>query len=141
MDKPKNPRGSLEDIRVPVKLKLSGLWASLMFCYIYGDYFGLYRPGTLRSMLQGQMGPLGPVTQGVLLGTAVLMVVPSLMVFLTLMFRPALSRVANIALGLAYAAVMLLSMPGAWAFYLFLGCIEVALSLLIVWYAWKWPRD
>lgn len=62
-------KGELDDRRIPVRLKLSLLWSSLMFCYIYGDYFGLYQPGKLQQMIDGQMGPLGPTTQGVLLGT------------------------------------------------------------------------
>jgi len=33
-------------------------------------------------MLNGQMGPLGHTTQGVLLGTALLMAVPGLMVLI-----------------------------------------------------------
>ncbi|SFS16825.1 hypothetical protein SAMN05216570_3391 [Dyella sp. OK004] len=132
---------ALEDIRVPVKLKLSALWASLMFCYIYGDYFGLFQPGNLQSMLQGQMGPLGPTTQGALLGTAALLAVPGVMIFLSLVLRPAVNRVVNIVLGLFYTGIMLISMPGAWAFYIFLGVIEIVLSLLIVWYAVKWPRQ
>lgn len=138
----KTPRAALEDIRVPVKLKLAALWTSLMFCYVYGDYFGLFQPGYLQSMLQGRMGPLGPTTEGVLLGTAALMAVPSLMIFLSLALAlgPTVNRALNIVLGLLYAGVMLVSMPGAWAFYLFLGVIEVALSLLIVWQAARWPR-
>jgi hypothetical protein len=40
-----------------VKLKLSLLWAALMFFYIYGDYFGLYVPGQLKGMLEGQRVP------------------------------------------------------------------------------------
>ncbi|WP_266172020.1 DUF6326 family protein [Dyella subtropica] len=132
---------ALEDVKIPVKLKLSALWASLMFCYIYGDYFGLYEPGTLQSMLQGHMGPLGPTTQGVLLGTAALMAVPSVMVFLCLVLKPAVNRVANIVLGVFYTVIMLISMPGAWMFYIFLGIIEIALSLLIAWYALRWPRQ
>lgn len=130
----------LEDIKVPVRLKLSALWASLMFCYIYGDYFGLYQPGNLQDMLKGQMGPLGPATQGVLLGTATLMAIPSLMVFLSLALPVVLSRWFNVALGLAYTVIILVSMPGAWAFYQFLGVIEAVLSLLIAWQAWRWPR-
>ena len=27
-----------------------------MFCYIYGDYFGLYPPGKLQGMLDGTNG-------------------------------------------------------------------------------------
>ncbi|MFC5741815.1 DUF6326 family protein [Dyella tabacisoli] len=132
---------ALEDVKISVKLKLSALWASLMFCYIYGDYFGLFQPGNLQSMLQGQMGPLGPTTQGVLLGTAAFMAVPSVMIFLSLVLKPTVNRVANIVLGAIYTIIMLVSMPGAWVFYIFFGVIEMALTLLIVWYALKWPRQ
>ena len=34
-----NVTRGLEDIKVPVKLKLAALWASSMFLYIYVDYF------------------------------------------------------------------------------------------------------
>ena len=131
---------ALEDIQVPVKLKLAGLWTSLMFCYIYGDYFGLFQAGNLQDMLQGKMGPLGPATQGVLLGTSALLAVPALMIFLSLAMKPSINRWINIVLGVFYALVMLVSLPGSWWFYLFFGVIEIVLSLLIVWYAWKWPR-
>lgn len=129
----------LDDLKVHVKLKLSALWAAVMFCYIYGDYFGLYVPGKLQGMLDGD-GPIGPVSQGTLVATALLLAIPGVMVFLSLVLAPAISRWANIGLGLFYTAIMLLTMPGAWSFYIVLGMIEVALTLLIAWYAWKWPR-
>lgn len=132
---------ALQDIKVHVKLKLASLWTSLMFCYIYGDYFGLFQPGNLQDMLRGQMGPLGPTTQGVLLGTSALLAIPGLMIFLSLVMKPSINRVANVVLGLFYALVMLVSLPGAWWFYKFLGAIEIVLSLLIIWYAWRWPRQ
>ncbi|MEO6801509.1 MAG: DUF6326 family protein [Rhodanobacter sp.] len=127
------------DIKLHVRFKLSALWSSLMFCYIYGDYFGLYVPGQLRGMLDGA-GPVGPVSQGSLIGTALLLAVPGLMVFLSLALAPRLCRWLNVALGLFYAAIMLLTMPGAWWFHITLGPVEVALSLLIVAYAWRWPK-
>ncbi|MGB3461210.1 DUF6326 family protein [Rhodanobacter lindaniclasticus] len=130
----------LSDIRIHVRFKLSALWAALMFCYVYGDYFGLYVPGKLKGMLDGE-GPVGPVSEASLVMTALLLAMPGLMVFLSLALSPRLCRWANIVLGLFYAAVMLLTMPGAWWFYITLGVIEVALSLLIVVCAWRWPRD
>jgi hypothetical protein len=130
----------LDDPKINVKLKLAALWASLMFCYLYGDYFGLYVPGKLAGMLAGRMDPLGTVTQGVLLGTSAMMAVPALMVCLSLLLRPVAARWANVALGLVYAAIMLMTMPGAWRFYLFFGVIEVVISLAIAWTAWRWPR-
>lgn len=137
-----NPKanGALEDFQVPVKVKLSALWTAVMFCYVYGDYFGLYRPGQLQGMLAGRMEPLGPTTQGVLLGTSLMMAIPAVMVFLSLALKPAINRWANIVLGTLYTLIMLATMPGAWAFYIFFGAVEVVLTALVAWYAWRWPR-
>ncbi|HEX8149679.1 MAG TPA: DUF6326 family protein [Pyrinomonadaceae bacterium] len=130
----------LDDIKVHVKLKISALWASVMSCYIYADYFGLYVPGKLQSILGGRMVPLGPTTQGVLVGTSVMLAIPALMIFLSLALKANLSRWLNIILGALYTVIILLTMPGAWAFYIFYGIVEVTLTALIVWYAWTWPK-
>ena len=130
----------LDDVKVHTKIKVSALWASVMFCYIYGDYFGLYKPGTLQDLLSGKMGPLGPTTQGILLGIVAMMAIPSVMVFLSLVLRPSLNRWLNIILGTVYTLIILITLPGTWMFYIFLGVIEAVLTALIVWYAWKWPR-
>ena len=39
-----------------------------------------------------------------------------------------------------YTVIILITMWD-WAFYIFLGIIEVVLTALIVWYAWNWPRQ
>jgi hypothetical protein len=137
----KNSSTLLDDIKVHVKIKISSLWVSVMLCYIYGDYFGLYKPGALQEMLAGKMGPLGPTTQLVLLGTSAMMALPSVMVFLSLVLKPRLNRWLNIIFGAIYTVIILITMPGEWVFYIFLGVIEIALTTLIVWYAWKWPTQ
>ena len=38
----------LEDFKINVKIKLAVLWTSVMFCYIYEDYFELYVPKRLN---------------------------------------------------------------------------------------------
>jgi Family of unknown function (DUF6326) len=134
------PSAALQDIKVHVKLKLSALWAAVMFCYIYGDYFGLYVPGQLKGMLAGQ-GPVGTTSQSSLVPVAIMMAVPGVMVFLSLIMSPRLNRVVNMVLGTLYTAIMVITMPGAWIFYIVLGVIEIVLTLLIVGYAWKWPRE
>ena len=130
----------LADAPVHVRLKLSALWASVMFCYVYGDFFGLFKPGKLSSMIAGQT-PIGPTTQGVLVAFAIVMAIPSVMVFLSLVLRPNLARWANVIFGVLYTVIMVITMPGEWGFYVLLGCIEVALTLAIIWYAWTWPRQ
>ena len=140
MNTTKAGKTALEDPKVNVKTKLSALWASVMFCYVYGDYFGLYGNGKLAEMMEGKIGPLGEATQSVLVGVSAMMAIPSAMVFLSLAMPPVLNRWLNLLLGAAYTAIMLMTLRGAPTFYIFMGVIEVLLTLLIVWHAWTWPR-
>lgn len=129
----------LDDIKVHVKFKLSGLWCSVMFCYIYGDYFELYQPGKLQEMLSGRTA-LGAATQATLLGMAALMAIPSLMVVLSLLLPAMPSRWLNMVLGVLYSAIMVLAIQQSWHFYVFFGLVEIALTVAIVWHAWTWPK-
>ena len=139
MNESMSARPGLEDSKINVKIKLSALWASVMFCYIYADYFGLFVPGVMQSMLNGQMRPLGATTQGVLLGTSLMLAIPSVMIFLSVALPPVLSRWLNIIVGAVYTAIILITMWG-WVFSIFYGVIEISLTALVVWYAWKWPK-
>jgi hypothetical protein len=128
-------------------MKLSLLWVSAMLCYIYCDYFELYAPGKLQSMLEGRFGPPGgptgavTMTQSVLLGSAVLMAIPSLMVFLSIALPPTPCRVANILFGIVYSIIVaLVAFRSTWTFYQFFGLVEIVLTLWVVWYAWTWPK-
>ena len=57
------------------------------------------------------------------------------------MLKPRANRWANIILGGIFTLIMLITMPGAWAFYIFLGIVEVVLTAMIVWHAWNWPKQ
>ncbi len=131
---------SLEEYKVPTKGKLATLWASTMFCYIYGDYFGLYVAGTLADMNHGSMGPLGHATPGILTGVSLMMAVPSLMVALSLLLPARICRWTCIVLGLFYTAIMAVSLPGSEPFYKVLAAIEIVLTLTITVVAVRWPR-
>ena len=127
-----------EDVKINVKMKLSALWVALMLLYVYADILSLFKPGQIEEMISGRMGPF-PVTQGSLLTASILMMIPAVMVFLSLTLKPKVNRWANIILGLLYTAVNIGNLVGeTWAFYLLFGVVEMALTLLIVGYAWKW---
>jgi hypothetical protein len=125
---------------IPIKIKLAALWTSVMFCYIYADYFGLYVPGSLQDMIDGNMGPLGKSTQGVLLGTSLLMAIPSVMIFLSVALKAGVNRWLNITFGVIYTLIIGITIVGAWRFYQLFGAIEIVLTSLVVWYAWTWPK-
>ncbi|MGY0485483.1 hypothetical protein HUK83_01475 [Endobacter medicaginis] len=131
----------LKEYRAPAQVKLAALWASTMFCYVYGDYFGLYVVGTLADMNRGSMGPLGHATPGVLTGVSLMMAIPSLMVALSLLLPARICRWACIVLGLFYTAIMAASLPGSEPFYKVLAVIEMALTLAITVVATRWPRE
>ena len=104
-----------------MQVKLSALWAALMFLYIYADIFSLYRPGQFGRNAGRADGSL-PVDQGSLLMASILMLIPALMVFLALALKPRLGRWANIILGVLYTAVNIGNLVGeTWAFYLLFG--------------------
>ena len=133
----------MEDVKINVKIKLSAAWAAVMFLYVYADIFGLYKPGFIQEIMTGELAIGFQINQVFLLGIAILMAIPSVMVFLSLTLKPKANRLANIVLGIVYTVVMLVTMfmPGAWAYYIFLGIVEVVLTVLIVRYAWKWPKQ
>ncbi|HWW59907.1 MAG TPA: DUF6326 family protein [Thermoanaerobaculia bacterium] len=131
---------ALEDVKVNVKVKLAALWASVMFLYIYADYFGLYIPGRLQHMLDGKMGPFGPTTQGILLFTSAMMAIPSVMIFLSVALSAGWNRWLNIVVGILYTVIILRTMWD-WQFYIAYGVIEITLTGLVVGYAWAWPKS
>ncbi len=110
-----------------------------MLFYVYGDLFGFFKQRTLTDIISGKAGLIA--TQPGLLGAAVSVAIPGLMVVLSLVLQPNVSRWFNIILGVIYTVISIITMPGAWTYYIFLGVLEAVLTLMIVWYAWHWPRE
>ena len=131
--------GPLVEAKVPTSIKLSLLWASLMFLYIYNDYFSMYVHGTIENMQAGRLGPLGDITEVKLVMVATLLAVPALMIFLSVVLWRPVSRSLNVLLGLAYTCVEVLTFNGP-LFYRIAVSLEIVLTLLIVWYAWRWTK-
>jgi hypothetical protein len=124
---------------VDTRIVLSALWAAVMFLYVYGDLKTFYKPGIIEGILEGKAGSI-KITQVFLLGSAVLMAIPALMIFLSLTVSYPVIRWANIILGIFYSGVMVVTMlmQGTWAYYIFFGIVEVVLTATIAWYAWNW---
>lgn len=132
----------LENPTINIKLKLSALWTSLMALYMYGDYFELYVPGKVEKLLDGT-AILDTPTK--LFLASLLLAVSSLMIVLSLLLAPKINRLLNIVFGLALTVVVVLvgsaSLSIWYSFYVFYAILEGIITLLIVWYAWKWPTN
>lgn len=142
MSKNQTNPGKLADFEINVKIKLSALWASVMFCYIYGDYFSLYVPNKVQDFISGETMLDAPMK---LFAASILMVIPSLMIFLSLFLKPKPARLLNIIFGILYTGIMLLiavtTLAPWWTFYVFLALTESVITSIIVWQACKWPRQ
>jgi hypothetical protein len=136
-----NYTNKLEDFKVNVKIKLAALWTSVMFCYIYEDYFELYVPKKVERIISGEDFLSSPKT---LFAGALMLIIPALMIFLSILLKPKLSRLFNIIFGVLYTALMLWiasNYSGKWfRFAVLFAIIESIITSIIVWYAWKWPR-
>ncbi|KXS44148.1 MAG: hypothetical protein AWU59_692 [Methanolobus sp. T82-4] len=140
MDSTNETTRILEDVKINMKLKLSALWATVMFLYLYVDFFYFYAPGEIEHIIVGNLGPF-PVTQTSLLTAMLLMTIPALMVFLSVALPAKTNRLKNIIVGILYIVVVIGSAIGeSWFFYIFGSVVEFLLLLLIVGFAWKWPK-
>jgi hypothetical protein len=134
----------LDDSAMSIKTRIVVLWVSATLLYLYGDVIGFYVPGGLERIIDGKLGDW-TVTPTWLLGVAVVMSTPAVMAALTVLLKPVASRWLNVVMGSLYTALILFTMIDAWKFgyyfYIYLGVVEVLLTLLVVWYALTWPRQ
>jgi len=125
------------------KVILSTLWIFLTANYIYCDVLAHMESTTLRELITGTIGSIR-VTQGFLLTAAIMMEVPFVMIILTRVLKYRASRWANIIAGAIMAVIQVGTMGMGTAptlYYLFYSAIEIACTLFIVWYAWKWTNS
>ncbi|WP_196893812.1 DUF6326 family protein [Aureivirga marina] len=135
----------LNDFKINVKVKLGILWSALMFLYIYADYFRLMVPGKIESFI-AQKSPIGPTTPNVLITFSILLIVPILMIFLSVLLKPIFSKWLNIIVATFYACISLLiiftSIKNEWQyFFVLFNIVEVVVFGIIIFQALKWPKN
>jgi hypothetical protein len=117
-----------------VKIILSASWAALMLTYLLGDvlriYAGDFKPGEIAGR---------KITQNLMLGIGVLMVVPIVMVFLSLTLNYPLNRWANIIVAIVFLGFNIIGLPSYRSAYdRFLIIVGLGFNVLTIWYAWQW---
>ncbi len=142
MNTVKKTTSGLEDIKINVKITLSALWVTLMLVYIYADILGFYSPGIIEKVMLGEIGGI-QITEGFLVLMAGWMAIPSIMVFLSLVLKANINRWVNILLAVVSIVVL-----GATFFvgelsarYTLHAMVEGVFIALILWYAWRWPKQ
>ncbi|MFC2023183.1 DUF6326 family protein [Chloroflexota bacterium] len=126
----------MEDVRI----KLSALWVARMLTGLQGDELRFLEPGMMAQMVGGEVEGM-QVTDALLLVSAIIMVLPIVMVFLSLTLPYKASRWVNIVLAIFLFGFDLIGLPTYTSAYaVLLIVVGLAFNVLTVWYAWKWPK-
>jgi len=121
-----------------MKVKLSTLWVVVMFNMIFADILSFMMPGFLKELVDGSFEI--QITQGLLLVFAILLEIPIAMIFLSRVLKYRANRWANI-IAAAITIAFVVGMGSTDLHYIFFATIEVVCMSLIVWYAWKLPKQ
>jgi hypothetical protein len=122
-----------------MKVKLSTLWVVVMFNMIFADILSFMLPDFLEILETGYAGGV-QITQEILLVFAILLEIPIAMIVLSRVLKYSVNRWANIIA----AVITILFVIGGGStslHYIFFATIEVVCMSLIIWYAWKWPKQ
>lgn len=116
------------------RILLAALWVVLMLTYLLGDvlriFSGDFKPGEIQGM---------QVTQAMWVGIAVLMLIPILMAFLSLVMDYLIIRWANIVVAIFFFGFNLLGLPTYPSAYdKFLIVVGLVFNVLTILYAWNW---
>jgi len=131
----------LSESTASTRVKLAGLWTTLMLLYIYCDIYSTFRTGYLEEAMAGKMGPF-EVSQGTLAAFGALMIIPALMVAFSLFAKAAAVKRVSVIVGAVYTLVNLGNLVGeTWAYYWIYGILELALTIIIVIFAAKYPKE
>ena len=131
----------IKSTQMNTKVLLIILWAFFTVNFMYADTLSSLEPGVIAMHMTGYTGGgTVKITEGFLLGTAIMFEIPFLMIVLSWVLKYRANRWANIIAGtlfvLAQIGSLFLGAPSP--AYIFYVVFEIAALLLIVWNAWKW---
>jgi Sec-independent protein secretion pathway component TatC len=120
------------------RAKLSTLWILVLFNMVFADIVGFMNPGSLERIITGSEAAF-EITQGLLLVFAVLLEIPIIMVFLSRMLNRRANQLANTA-AVVLTTLFVIGGRSDYLSYYFFATVEVVSMLLILWFAWSWPK-
>jgi hypothetical protein len=114
-----------------MRMKFFTLWIFATLNYVYADVVTLFDKSVTTNL-----------SQGALLGAAILVETAMAMVLLSRVLKYSANRWANIIVGAVNTVAILVSLFVATPalYYIFFAVIEIATTSVIVLYAWKWPN-
>ncbi len=138
-----NTATSTTRITVDVRVILSALWAARMLSGLQGDVVRFMEPGMLAEFMAGTSQIA--VTNELILVMSIVMAVPIFMSFLSLTLKGKVNRWANLIVGSFFVlwelGFLLFVYSQTAAYEMFWGVVYLVFVALVVWFAWKWPKQ
>jgi len=132
---------NIKTAKMNTNILLIILWVFFSVNFMYADQLSHLEPGVLEGIMSGYLADgTVKITDGFLLGTAIMFEIPFLMIVLSWVLKYRANRWANIIAGTLFVVTQITSLfLGAPSpAYIFYSTIEIAGLLLIVWNAWMW---
>ena len=123
------------------KTRIALLWIIMVVNFSAYLFLSLVLgPGAIKELLETQ------VNEGTKLYVAILYFIPFIMAYLSLTLKDSANRWTNLVLGILSAIMfvsnLIVGLTGEVApTILILYLFALVVSLLIIWYAWKWPKQ
>nr|WP_062339185.1 DUF6326 family protein [Herbidospora sakaeratensis] len=118
-----------------VRARLSTLWIVVLFTMIYADVLSFLDGEFLRGLMAGHAGGV-PVTPLLLVGSAVMVEIPIVMVVLSRVSRPAMMRRVTLVAA-PLTAAFIIGGGSAKPHYLLLAAVELVCLAVILRQVWR----
>ncbi len=123
------------------KIRLAVLWLFWIVAFLALMMMAFFETGTIEQIIAGEFAGL-QITSELMFVTAILMLVPLVMAFLSVTLKDKANRWANMVIGIAYTGICLFDLIGGLAvppaYTLLMQTSLIIVPALIVWHAYKW---
>jgi len=130
-------------VNIDVRIILSSLWIARMLSSLQGDSTRFHDPVALKELVAGTSEI--PVTNTMLLVLSIILAIPIFMSFLSLTLKDKPNRRANLGMGIFFVLFELIFLIFVYSqapvYEMFWGFTYLVFAALVVWYAWKWPKQ
>jgi len=123
------------------KIRIAVLWIFMAVAISAHSVLSFMEPGVVQKILSGELA--GP---GMMFFMSLFWWVPLVMAFLSVTLKDVANRWANIILGVVFTALNVFHLTehvlaGPSVHQILIIGSTVVVTALIVWHAWKWPKQ
>ena len=127
------------DRPIDARLKIAALWTATMMIFAYVDLFAFYRPDVRADIEAGKVFVFD-IGQPFLFFATLYIILPSVMIYLSLVLPRKANRITNTVLAALYALTIVGGAVGEWNYYILASVVEALLLAMVIRHAWTWGR-